>query len=208
MASPTRPTKLRLERRSPIDVFGVWAADIEMDGDIDVIVGSTDGPPFVLRNNGDRRGARSNRFEALRRFADSDGPTSIRMRTPMRCSSTVPGCCTCSRTARRVSLPAAAGVSGIASVVGMTVADIDADGAFDLVALEASGTIRQVSWQGTEWRVVEIAKGLVRAGADAGAIASLPPISTTAAPSICSPPVAGPRSSGWRTRSIASRRCR
>ncbi len=24
-----------------------------MDGDIDLIVGSTDGPPFVLRNNGD-----------------------------------------------------------------------------------------------------------------------------------------------------------
>ena len=35
------------------DLFGVWAADVEMDGDIDVIAGPVEGPPFVLRNNGD-----------------------------------------------------------------------------------------------------------------------------------------------------------
>ncbi len=36
------------------------------------------------------------------------------------------------------------------------------------MALESSGTIRRISWQGTEWRATEIAKGLVRAGADPG----------------------------------------
>ncbi len=32
---------------------GVWAADIEADGDLDVVVGAKDGLPLVLRNNGD-----------------------------------------------------------------------------------------------------------------------------------------------------------
>ena len=32
---------------------GAWAADIEMDGDLDIVVGVRDAPPVVLRNNGD-----------------------------------------------------------------------------------------------------------------------------------------------------------
>ncbi|MEO8725844.1 MAG: CRTAC1 family protein, partial [Acidobacteriaceae bacterium] len=32
---------------------GAWAVDIEADGDLDIVVGSKDGPPLVLRNNGD-----------------------------------------------------------------------------------------------------------------------------------------------------------
>ncbi len=33
--------------------FGAWAADMEMDGDLDVIAAPHEGPPVVLRNNGD-----------------------------------------------------------------------------------------------------------------------------------------------------------
>ena len=32
---------------------GAWAVDIEADGDLDIVVGATDGPAAVLRNNGD-----------------------------------------------------------------------------------------------------------------------------------------------------------
>ena len=35
------------------DCAGVWTADIEMDGDLDLIVGVKAGPTVVLRNNGD-----------------------------------------------------------------------------------------------------------------------------------------------------------
>ena len=35
------------------DCFGVWAADIEMDGDLDLVVGVNGAAPLVLRNNGD-----------------------------------------------------------------------------------------------------------------------------------------------------------
>ena len=40
---------------SPVSdaLFGVWAADVEMDGDIDVVAAPVEGSPFVLRNNGD-----------------------------------------------------------------------------------------------------------------------------------------------------------
>jgi tetratricopeptide (TPR) repeat protein len=33
--------------------LGAWAVDIEADGDLDVVMGSKDGVPLVLRNNGD-----------------------------------------------------------------------------------------------------------------------------------------------------------
>ena len=32
---------------------GVWGADVEMDGDVDFVLGRFDGPPLVLQNNGD-----------------------------------------------------------------------------------------------------------------------------------------------------------
>src|SRR5439155_6625307 len=35
------------------DYFGAWAADYEMDGDLDVVLAPRAGPPLVLRNNGD-----------------------------------------------------------------------------------------------------------------------------------------------------------
>jgi len=54
--------------------FGVWAADIEMDGDLDLVLGSAlDARVTVLRNNGDGN-IQSHR--ALRR---SDWPARLRM---------------------------------------------------------------------------------------------------------------------------------
>ena len=32
---------------------GAWAVDIEADGDLDIVMGSKEGVPTVLRNNGD-----------------------------------------------------------------------------------------------------------------------------------------------------------
>ena len=49
------------------DVFGAWAADLEMDGDLDVIAGIVDGAPLVLRNNGDGT------WRVLRPFGDVSG---------------------------------------------------------------------------------------------------------------------------------------
>ena len=155
---------------SPVsdDASGVWAADIEMDGDIDVVVGATEGPPFVLRNNGDgtwRRVEPFNGVAGVREFGwadldqDADPDAVFLDRAGMLHVFT-------NRQAGQ--FVRAANVEGVAPVVGLTVADIDADGTFDLIVLESNGTIRKVSWQGAEWRVAEIAMGLVRTGADPG----------------------------------------
>ena len=60
------------------DCFGAWTADFEMDGDLDIVVGTTAGPPLVLRNNGDGTWRRLQPFAGvagLRGFAwgDLDG---------------------------------------------------------------------------------------------------------------------------------------
>src|SRR6185369_1425257 len=46
---------------------GAWAADIEADGDLDIVLGSPDGVPVVLRNNGDGT------FVDIRPFAGVSG---------------------------------------------------------------------------------------------------------------------------------------
>src|SRR5215216_3173608 len=56
--SPSAFTDVTAETKLPVTVVNrkytaAWAADIEADGDLDLILGSTAGIPVVLRNNGD-----------------------------------------------------------------------------------------------------------------------------------------------------------
>lgn len=46
---------------------GVWGADVEMDGDVDFVLGRSTGPPLVLQNNGDGS------FVARELFGNVDG---------------------------------------------------------------------------------------------------------------------------------------
>jgi hypothetical protein len=48
--------------------FGAWAADVDTEGDLDVVLAPTEGAPLVLRNNGDGT------FAELRPFAGLDRP--------------------------------------------------------------------------------------------------------------------------------------
>ena len=74
------------------DAFGVWAADIEMDGDLDLVLGPRQGQVSVLRNNGDGTFSTFDPFEGatdLRDFAwadlDADGdPDAALLRRPRR----------------------------------------------------------------------------------------------------------------------------
>jgi hypothetical protein len=58
--------------------FGAWAADVDTEGDLDVVLAPTDGPPLVLRNNGDGTFAELRPFAGLNRmrgfiWSDLDG---------------------------------------------------------------------------------------------------------------------------------------
>jgi hypothetical protein len=44
---------------------GVWAADVEMDGDLDIVAAPDAGVPFVLRNNGDGGWTSVSMFEGV-----------------------------------------------------------------------------------------------------------------------------------------------
>jgi tetratricopeptide (TPR) repeat protein len=49
---------------------GAWSADIEADGDLDIVVGSKDGTPRVLRNNGDGTFVEIQPFAGINGLAD------------------------------------------------------------------------------------------------------------------------------------------
>ncbi|MGB2712574.1 MAG: FG-GAP-like repeat-containing protein [Vicinamibacterales bacterium] len=61
-----------------LPLHGVWAADLDTDGDLDLVLGAREGTPVVLRNNGDGSFAIQAPFTNVRRlrgfaWADVDG---------------------------------------------------------------------------------------------------------------------------------------
>src|SRR5215470_20115429 len=126
------------------DCVGVWAADIEMDGDVDLIAGVRGASPVVLRNNGDGSWKELRPFPGvtgLRAFAwgdvDGDGdPDAVLVgeRGDLHVFE--------NRQAgefREMAQPA------IGAVVAVAIGDVNADGVLDIVTLEASGGIKRTS---------------------------------------------------------------
>jgi tetratricopeptide (TPR) repeat protein len=125
--------------------YGAWAADIEMDGDLDAVIGQVSGPTMVLRNNGDGTWRTLPTFAAvtaLRGFAwadlDGDGdPDAVlldgRGRTHVFINRQA-GAFT------EVAVP-----NELGDVLALTVADVDGDDGFDILALAADGALRRAS---------------------------------------------------------------
>ena len=70
--SPTSFTDVTAQTKLPPAVLhaaytGAWAIDVEADGDMDILLGTHQGPPVVLRNNGDGS------FTAMHPFAGISG---------------------------------------------------------------------------------------------------------------------------------------
>jgi Tfp pilus assembly protein PilF len=126
---------------------GAWALDIEADGDLDVVLGTKDGTPKVLRNNGDDTFKEIEPFagiSGLRAFAwadfDGDGNAD---------AAIVDGAGALhifhnerQGQFREVKLP-----GSLPSVKALGIADPDNDGVLDLLAVESTGTIATVSYR-------------------------------------------------------------
>ena len=126
---------------------GAWAADIEADGDLDIVLGAKDGTPKVLRNNGDDTFKEIEPFagiSGLRAFAwadfDGDGNADAAIIDGAEKLHIFHN----ERQGqfREVKLP-----DGLPTVKALGVADPDNDGVLDLLAVESTGTIATVSYR-------------------------------------------------------------
>ena len=131
--------------------YGAWAADIEMDGDLDIVHGPLDAAPWVLRNNADGT------FRAVRPFPDVGGLRGFGW-----------GDLDVDGDPDAVLLDAAGGVHPLENlqagrfgawpawetprpVVALALGDLNADGALDAVTLNAAGEVWRTSWRDGAW---------------------------------------------------------
>ncbi len=137
---------------------GAWVADIELDGDLDIVLGAAEGAPLVLRNNGDGTFKELRPFtgaEKLRDFvyADFDGdgdPDAALLDSNYRLkvfSNERLG------VFRERALP-----SGIESVFKLGAADINSDGVLDLLLLDYYLALKRLSDKGggAGWELAEV----------------------------------------------------
>ena len=138
---------------------GAWAVDIEADGDLDIVLGSNDGAPLVLRNNGDHTFTGIHPFagvSGLRGFAWADlngdgnpdasiidGGGHLHIFINERSG----------QFHERV-LPA-----NLPLVKAIAASDVDNDGVLDLLAVQADGAIVRISPKDEGgWDIGEIAR--------------------------------------------------
>ena len=138
---------------------GVWAADLDMDGDLDLVLSPSSGPPLVLRNNGDDSFTTIDLFtdlSGLRRFVwgdlDADGDPDAALLDSA-------GKLHVQLNRRGGSFQAIEPPHGVSRVLTLALADINRDGVFDLVLLQADGKVHRLSaTAGRSWRLTEIAR--------------------------------------------------
>lgn len=164
--SPQTFTDVTAQTKLPASVtsasyYGSWAADIEADGDLDVVLGSRQSVvPAVLRNNGDGTFLEVHPFggiQGLQGFAwadlDADGDPDAALIDGSGklhfLSNERQG------QFRERSLP-----PNLSLVRAINVADINSDGVMDLLAVQADGIIIRISDknEGQEWETAEVAR--------------------------------------------------
>jgi tetratricopeptide (TPR) repeat protein len=141
---------------------GAWAADIEADGDLDIVAGASAGEASVLRNNGDGTFKELRPFNGaanLRRFVwadfDADGdPDAAALDAQGRLAVF-----TNERGGqfRPRSVPAALAAS---QAVAIAAGEVSGDDALDLLILKADGVVLRLSDrdEGLDWTTAEIAR--------------------------------------------------
>lgn len=138
---------------------GAWTADIEADGDLDIILGAQSGATIVLRNNGDGTWKPINPFpgvNGLRGFAwadvDNDGSADAALLDAQ-------GTLHIFGNERGGLFRVRPVPSTLGKVVAIAAADANNDGKMDFIALKADGAIVRISDKndGTDWEIAEIA---------------------------------------------------
>ena len=138
-------------RQTP--AVGAWPADLDMEGDVDLVVAPVEGAPIVLRNNGDGTFETQRLFDGVERLRDFDWADLDADGDPDAVLLDDDGQLHVHWNHRRAdprfrpaSLP-----DDLGRVLDTVVADADQDGHLDLIALHVDGTIRRLSHTETGW---------------------------------------------------------
>lgn len=136
---------------------GAWVADLDLEGDVDIVLATEAGPVQVLQNNGDGTFTPVEGFEDitnLRQFVwadfDQDGdPDAVLLDTA--------GTMHIRENLRQGRFRPQAAPPVLRDVLDITVGDSNSDGILDLLALRLDGLVVQMSWIDQEWTLQEIA---------------------------------------------------
>jgi hypothetical protein len=128
------------------DCFGVWTADLDLDGDLDLVVGVNGAEPVALRNNADGTWGTTRPFAGvvgLRAFVwgdlDGDGDPDAAMLDAQGHLQLFEN-----RQGAQF-VPMTGPGAETRRVVALAVGDVNGDGVLDLVTLDATGTVRRAS---------------------------------------------------------------
>jgi len=151
---------------------GAWAVDIEADGDLDIVMGASEGLPVVLRNNGDGTFLAIHPFAGIAgvrgfAWADLDGDGN-----PDAAIIDGAGRLHVFMNERQGQFRERALPVGLPLVKAIAVADANNDGILDLIAVQADGAILQISDknEGQSWDTAEIARVPIAASNLAGEV--------------------------------------
>ncbi|HEY1859262.1 MAG TPA: FG-GAP-like repeat-containing protein [Gemmataceae bacterium] len=142
------------------DYFGAWAADIEMDGDLDFIVAPRAGAPFVLRNNGDGT------FQVVKCFSGVEGARAF-VWADFDNDGAPDAAFLDAKGQLHVFANERAGIfrkwptpDGLGKCLALAAADVTDDGVFDLLVLRDDGAVLRLSdkEKGKGWEVAELAR--------------------------------------------------
>ncbi len=181
---------------------GAWAIDVEADGDMDILLGAHQGPPVVLRNNGDGSFTAIQPFagiSGLRGFAwvdlDGDGNPDAAMidgAGALHFFHNQRG-----GIFRELALP-----NGLPHVRAVTVADVSGAGTLALVALEETGALVAIT-DAEGWKVAQFGNAPRIAGevrlhaADLDNNGAVDLLLLPVAPNATNPPQAPPGALVW-----------
>jgi len=139
------------------EASGVWVADVEMDGDLDMLLGTVGSDPELLRNNGDGSWALTQPFATVTNLVgftwgdlDRDGdPDAALLDAEGKISLFENRQAGQFTDWPRLGLPT--------GVMAMALGDLDADGRLGLVMLDGTGALWHSTWRADNWETERVA---------------------------------------------------